>query len=133
MLSTPEIRAHAQEVLDYIIEHPEQHSQESWFVSKDETLPPEPGTCGTTMCIAGTSIFLKYGENCIRNPSRSAFSQDAADNLGLTSSEAGCLFYTFDDARALDALTAVANGDEKKFHDLIGYDPETEQDSYWGQ
>lgn len=126
MLSTPEIQAHAQEVLDYITEYPERHDQRMWI-----TGGTDPNICGTTMCISGTSIYLKQGLDYLLEGADNEF--DGAKNLGLTYAESQGLFYTMDKSVARDAVIAIADGDEKKFHDLTGYDPETEQDSYWGQ
>lgn len=119
MISTPETRAHAQDILDYIAAHPEEHSQADWvrggFVPSDAT--PETG-CGTTMCIAGTSIFLKQGPNVLNNP-QEYYSELGRKNLGLTYEEKEILFFLVTDDVALRATEAIAAGSEDALHEVL--------------
>lgn len=115
MKSTLETRETAQKVLDYIAEHPEEHSQ-AYFCHTDDI-------CGTTMCIAGTAAYVTGGNDLITQirfaPVERNWEQEAGPLLGLDLAEAFALFYCMDDAAAIDATRAIANGDEEKFWDAI--------------
>lgn len=124
MFVTDETKAAAQGVLDYLESQPEKHNQESYFRLpanvKPETLTEE-NFCGTTMCIAGTALYLDQGIEGIVNFYDGLDADEySGQKLGLDAVEANTLFYTFDNATALDALRAIAAGDEVKFHALIG-------------
>jgi hypothetical protein len=118
MNPTLETMQHAQEIIDYLAENPEQHSQSAYW--NGYSLGIKNTVCGTTMCVAGTSVFLKEGVDGLVNSCDSedyddSFSKKAERYLGLNSSEAYDLFYTFHREKALEMLRAVANGDEVKF------------------
>jgi hypothetical protein len=92
-------------VMDYIRNHPEEHNQSSWA---------ERGSCGTTLCFAGTTVALagyaimwdaltndahlcRAPKNAFRNE---YISEVAANELELSDAQARSLFLnalTFDD------------------------------------
>lgn len=143
MHSTPETRQNAQAVLDYLEKNPNQHRQNFFWAPKDQpqTLtdeaqaewisrldelkkPIEHNVCDTTMCIAGTAVFLNEGipglVSCISAEYEDvSFINKGADYLGLDDSEAQELFYTMSEQSALDALRAVAEGNEDKFWEVM--------------
>jgi hypothetical protein len=53
-------REHCQEVLDYLLAHPEKHAQCLWVAppSVAETARDERNLCHTTACVAGTAALL---------------------------------------------------------------------------
>lgn len=104
MQSTPETRAHAQEILDYIHANPEKHDQAYFFTGN-------PNMCGTTMCIAGTSVFLKNAKTFDDMP-MGAFADKAAANLGLSMAESEVVFFEMDEERAIQKLKKVVVGEE---------------------
>ena len=94
-----------QKVLDFIIAHPELHSQRTYL-------------CRTTMCIAGTAVMLEKldEKEILRAAERSGldlfwvqFFKVGRSILGLTDAEADDLFYTMNDAEALRKLKEFAN------------------------
>lgn len=101
---------HVQEVLDFIEAHPEQHNQGNWVIEH---------SCGTTMCVAGTSIMLTQGMEALVNSCfEGSYSGTARKNMGLTLSQSNKLFYTMNEGYAKDMLKALANNDKKKFNEI---------------
>lgn len=146
MRVTDETKANAQAVLDYILAHPEKHSQRhvvglmdsSWnfFLlpssgeSVEDIVLTEENFCGTTMCIAGTVIFLNQGIDALNRLGKPVIIDDeshtdweivGAEYLGLDLDEADSIFFEMSNSRAIDLLIAIANGDEEKFHRLANY------------
>ena len=123
---------HAQDVLDYIETHPKQHGQSRWVGSKSwvNVEVNQEDFCGTTMCIAGTSVFLNEGNAGLFHynyrPGDISYwfaNQDipakAEEYLGLSREQAFELFYQMNNADALALLRCVAAGDEKKFNEVV--------------
>jgi hypothetical protein len=132
---TPETRELATGVLEYLRQHPEKHCQAS-FVGVDDdgeimdatTRITENNFCDTTLCVAGTAVFLAQGlEGLNRHIVNGQWDETAAPLLGLNDEEASILFYTMSDETALEMLEAVANGDEVRFHEV--YEDFDEEDS----
>lgn len=123
MESTEATRARAQAVLDYIVMHPEQHSQETWCTDFEN-----PTSCGTTMCIAGTTLFLEDPRMLVSRHHRgnATYSEAASDLLGLNEEEGDAIFYDMNNQRALDKLIKVANGKEFDKDDFEYPDPHPE-------
>lgn len=126
MESTLETRTRAQDALDYLEENPEKHDQSSWF---NEHIPGTTllfggreiiNMCQTTMCAAGTVQFLERGYVDVNGQYGYPVDIDAASLLGLNDDEAWFLFHQSDESQAVDALNAVAQGDEDKFWDVFG-------------
>lgn len=122
MISTPDTRAMAQGVLDYIHEHPEDHNQRVFF--------SDPEGCGTSMCIAGTTIALIDSELAERlraeywhpvNGDVGAYSAGwhienaAARALGLSKPESVFVFYDFDNESAVQKLKSIVVGESLCF------------------
>jgi hypothetical protein len=135
MIINETTKANAQAVLDYIEQHPEKHDQGNWFgenvtMNDGETgnlsygygEEIDPNVCGTTMCIAGTALWLKAGmPNKIVIPDFP--DQEAAPWLGLESEEeTHALFYNMDENAAVNMLRGMANGDEHKFWEFAEYE-----------
>lgn len=118
MKVTEATKAHAQDILDYIEMFPEKHQQDNWYFNEEnyrnETPITEKNFCGTTMCVAGTSVYLTEGLNAFKKHVTD-IENDAARNLGLDDGDSGLLFYTMSESKALMMLEAVAAGDEEKF------------------
>lgn len=134
MQVTEETKQHAQEVLDYILEHPKQHNQKQWWDTKNLPLFPtvefvEENICNTTMCAAGTSVFLKQGvQGLIKcDTDVDTFIFVGAKNLGLDEDEAQLLFLdtamlddlSISNETAVNMLRAVASGDADKFEEAF--------------
>lgn len=112
MESTEETRALAQKTLDYIHSNPEGHDQRDFFPDADATT----GSCGTTMCIAGTALAIKHNFNfnrirevAIYHPR--SYEGAGGDALGLNEDEAQAIFYDMDNERALQKLKKVVVGE----------------------
>lgn len=140
MIVTEETKATAQAVLDYLIMNPEKHDQTAWagITHDTEDFPTyfwsthneatEENLCGTTMCVAGTAVYLSDGIEGLNacgqgaiggtNATQETWVRRGAELLGLDMVEANVLFFTLDNDKAIDMLVAVANGDEDKFHKL---------------
>lgn len=126
MDSTLETRAHAQAAIDYLTEHPEKHQQTSWFNThngSDVLFANEEdiNLCQTTMCAAGTVQFLHRGYVDVDGAYGVPVDIDAAQLLGLDEDEAYYLFHYSVNDQAIDALTAIAQGDGHKFWGVFGY------------
>lgn len=127
MIVTEETKAAAQAVVDYLTVYPERHEQSTvWgdedgneITSKaDEQCPDD--ICGTTLCIAGTTLFLDGGIEAVKETVRkNTWITDAGAKLGLDWGEAYELFHTWDEQKAFDATVAIANGDQDKFYSKV--------------
>jgi hypothetical protein len=115
MKITPETQELAAEVFNFIQANPERHDQNIYF-SKDNP-NDDTAECGTSMCIAGTTLFLEYGiDNYVEalNFSGHGFiSETAAPLLGLESkAESDALFHDYNNESALQTLKYIVTGDE---------------------
>lgn len=113
----------AQEILDYLERFPERHEQANWVSgSGDIEKLNTTQVCNSTMCVAGTAVFLttplKEFKDLALSPDEVFFEERGAELLGLDSEEADRLFYSEDNAVALELLRAVAEGDEDKFESV---------------
>lgn len=125
MKVTPETQALAQNILDFIHEYPEKHSQETFFGDRG---------CGTTMCIAGTALYLTYGISTLQEFSGSelydlddSISGSAGELLGLeTSHEIDHIFYEMNPEEAIQKLKHLVTGDVWAFTSSIFKDEEEE-------
>jgi len=134
MQVTDETKSLAQEIVDYFHTYPERHEQDTWVFlhdgKDDEVYLPveeyltEANVCNTTMCIAGSAVFLTRPLSEFKK----FYSTPGEDYdweivggrlLGLESNEAFWLFYDTNNATAIDAVTAIANGDVDKFTHLM--------------
>lgn len=120
MKSTFETRKTAQDIVDYIEAHPDQHEQTTFWSAQG--VRPEGASdniCDTTMCIAGTAVLLTEGLGTMielrDGGSADEWEAKGAHALGLDEHEALRLFYTMDNDAAVEAVRAVANGDQVKF------------------
>lgn len=127
MRSTVKTREVAQKVVDYIAEHPQEHSQSLFWAPANEytEITQVENICDTTMCVAGTAVYITDGLEGMfaslynrRHPTLS-FAGRGASLLGLNKVEADSLFYCMDDAAAVDAVRALAQGDQEKFWEAI--------------
>ena len=108
MKSTENTRELAQRVLDYIHEHPENHDQKSIQ------------SCGTNMCIAGTTAFILYGHEAdvilwsgYTNDQGHRGLEKMATPLGLSDLEMRDLFYgTMNNEQAVQKLKHVIVGED---------------------
>lgn len=131
-------RRKAREIHTFLINNPERHNQAEFFVLKEKPEDwysatdwptnttavrnlTEDNLCNTTMCIAGSAVYLGHSAEEIRSVLRYGQSIDwvseGAKVLGLDTREAKVLFYA-DNANALALLEAVAEGDEEKFNSI---------------
>lgn len=115
----------AQQVLDYIIENPEQHEQEyfvaRWDGNGEYIFPDDSFTsCSTTMCVAGTAVALIEGiDSLFIDHPRIEVAARATEYLGLDPDDADNLFYCMNNSAAVDAVGALAQGDLDKFRDVL--------------
>jgi len=124
---TPNTKALAQGILDYIETYPERHDQQFWFLDKSKASPrtlsnvvndgDEFNICKTTMCIAGTAVFLSRPTDEFKRFGDKSYNWVSAGGelLGLDDDEAYWLFYG-NNQTAKKMLRAVANGDEAEFY-----------------
>lgn len=138
MLVTDETKAVAQRTFDYLNSNPDKHNQQYWvgnnggtaWISRNEdgnlTIPMlnEENFCNTTLCAAGAVVFLEQGlegvNEILFDDESADFDDVAASYLGLDSIEAYSLFYDTGNEGALNALLALAQGDEEKFSTAVG-------------
>lgn len=109
-----EVIEHAKDVYDYLIKHPERHRQSDWVMTGGVvgTIAGDISLCNTTMCAAGTSVFLKQGPAALIE----AYQEDgvgelAQSNLGLTTLEAEDLFFNMNEEDVLERLREIAYPD----------------------
>lgn len=114
MKTNKKIREHALEVYEYILKNPEHHSQKNFFSGPDVATV----SCGTTMCVAGTSQFLAYGNFQTARDSNSS-GEESALRLGLeTEREVNALFYEMNEEAALAKLRKIVLGKSFSKKDL---------------
>lgn len=127
MNTTLETQALARSVYDYLIENPEKHDQGSFVGMRDEDnivndydgSVDEGNFCNTTLCAAGTTVWLNGGLSAVnRCLSENNFENVAGSLLGLDDAEQWDLFFDAAEETALKLLLAVAEGDEAKFAEL---------------
>ena len=115
MISTPETRAHAQEILDQIHAEPSSHDQ-STFAS-----PSDVNSCGTTACVAGWSAMLSgWSMADVQHAALleiHKLEKTAQSNLGLTDGEANYLFYAVREESAVQALKKIVAAEETILED----------------
>ncbi len=134
MKSTDYNKAVAKGILAYWEAFPEKHNQ-GWWVNTDEvdkveispTALPDGSVkdvCNTSMCAAGTAVFLtssapKFKEFSKKYGYKDDFWVNKASNLlGLDSVEAYKLFYS-ENNTAKKLMQAVADGDKASFDKIV--------------
>lgn len=126
MIINEETKANAQATLDYILMNPEKHNQSNWvghhsdfdWNDFDVNGYTDENICGTTMCAAGTIIMLRHGVDGLN--AGGAWTERAAPFFGFESeSETDAMFYNMSEEKVIMQLTALANGDEKKFWENV--------------
>lgn len=137
MKSTIETRDLAQRILDYW-EATGMHEQDTWFgygevgVHVENINGQDINVCDTTMCAAGTAIFLNdhreflaAAKDILELPpgtesallAQEFFSVRGRELLGLDDNEAIFLFYT-NNENAVELMRTVAQGDTEKFDQI---------------
>jgi hypothetical protein len=134
MRVTEDTKATAQAVVDYILANPEKHEQACWLgvkeqfsdddydvIDVDSSEAKTVNLCNTTMCVAGTAVYVSRNEREFRNflKSGGGWEDEASELLGLEEDEANALFYNMSNATALAAVQAVAAGDPDKFEEVL--------------
>ena len=116
MISTPETRKMAQDVLDFIEANPEMHNQSHFF---------SENACGTTMCVAGTAAHLKFGWNSEDDGNAEIAAQGL---LGFDDfEESELVFYEMDKQRALNKVRKMAAGIPFEGDDFLTADNDGEE------
>lgn len=134
MQVTEETKALAQQISDYFLVYPERHEQDTWvwlgdndgetYLRVEEELT-EQNVCNTTMCIAGSAVFMTRSLDEFKKFHANAahtYDNEAGKLLGLNLREGQWLFYETNNEEALDAVRAIANGDVDKFTAMIPED-----------
>lgn len=120
MHSTPETREAASKVVEYIEAYPDRHNQSSWVAIFDELGeeievhdPEEVSLCKTTMCVAGTAAFQRYGTVVFTDTWQRdhTWMEEGQTILGLNFIEANYLFYDTDNDEALKVVRGLAVGE----------------------
>jgi hypothetical protein len=129
MKVTNDSMSNAGAIVAWHVLHPGHHEQES-VISKDgyESLDEidfkslkDGNICGTTMCIAGTAVYLAEGAKALKRAMKNdTWVADGAEALGLDVHEAYKLFHVMDNEVAMRATAAIAVGDEKEFKKIMG-------------
>lgn len=101
----------ARVVLNIVKEFPQHHLQNFFEIGEAARWPGRAGgkiaeKCGTTRCIAGWTQYVHDG---IVNHDVEA---KAAEYLALDTENSEALFFTMNEAKAIDALGYVARGDD---------------------
>ena len=136
MYVTEETKQLAQDILDYW-DATGMHDQGSWTgneFAENVTVDikningKQMPVCNTTMCAAGTAVFLNTRPERWQATVRRFECDDefwemrGAELLGLSEDEASALFYA-ENETAKSLMRAVADGDSAKFNE-ISYGPE---------
>lgn len=125
-MTTPETQAHAKEVYNFLTQNPHIHNQDAWVESNSSVNPKqwvistEKNHCNTTMCIAGTSVYLREGVEGLAkfNTESDEKIKDAQKYLGLSDTQRSRLFYTLNNEMSLELLKALADGDVDGFNEI---------------
>jgi hypothetical protein len=135
MKVTNDTRALAHEILAYWLRF-NRHDQTMWVGDEEPVITAEKigkaevNVCNTTMCAAGTAVFLTTTPKKFLKLAREHFSDDevwtnrAGDLLGLDYEEAYRVFHS-DNATAKKLVGAIAEGDEVKFKEILAFDYES--------
>lgn len=121
MIVNDSTKAIAQKVDDYFLVHPERHDQNNWAALEDDEYRAveidDENVCNTTMCVAGSAVFVSRPIHEFRAfaGGSNSWEDEGAVLLGLDGDEAEWLFYDTSNEIAIDAVRAIANGDEDKF------------------
>lgn len=127
MISDKKHRNLARQILNFIEDHPGLHNQQwfvngdletqfySWANDEDANIPKHTtdlDVCGTTMCIAGSAVFIGSGVEAFSDHiiGKSAWESSGARLLGLDYNESRALFFEFNNDRALRKLEKVKDG-----------------------
>lgn len=126
-----EARANACRVLDYFEKFPDMHKQSSWFAvdgtftanyyAESVEVDPDANVCNTSMCAAGTVMWLNEGAKGLTYfdgagvDDVEAGIKRARKYLGLNEAQANALFVETTDAEAKAILTRIADGKKDIF------------------
>lgn len=134
MRVTNETQALAHEILAYWLRF-NRHDQNNWvgeeepLITTEKVGKAEVNVCNTTMCAAGTAVFLTTSPKKFLKFAKEHYADDwlwthrAGDLLGLDSEEAYKVFHA-DNATAKKLMGAIANGDEVEFKSIMSFDYE---------
>jgi len=125
MKVTEETKATAQQMLNYWAKY-NRHEQSDWVGSLTPRITVETNgdkVCHTTMCAAGTAVFLTSTNTEFRKFAK-VFDDDAwqalgAERLGLNEDEAIALFYDMNEDEVKVAVQAIAVGSEAAFQAVL--------------
>jgi len=105
-------------VLAYLKTNPERHNQSSWVYSNDiysfndiDVLEMREGMCNTTMCVAGTAVFLDALESNtprIHILGDNGWTKKAASILGLDYDTAYHMFMNMNNTQVLEKLQELS-------------------------
>jgi len=138
MFSNESTRETAQRVLDFINANPAVHRQTTYFGDRVNT----ENYCGTTMCVAGTALYVEYGINSpmsfYEHPvfgrrgndhTGNSYAKVAGPLLGFENAdESDAIFYEMDNERAVQKLKHLVTGDLMAFDAMIEEDIKREQE-----
>jgi hypothetical protein len=129
MKVTDQTRALAQDILDYW-DRFNNHDQRSWVADTDPVIrsvkidDKKYKVCDSTLCAAGTAVFLSSTKTMFKNYAREHSSNDnfwedkGAELLGLEYEEAYKLFYSSEDT-AKRFMKAIADGDSEEYKRIV--------------
>lgn len=132
MKVTNETRALAHEILAYWLRF-NRHEQSHWVRDQEPQVYTEKANgqkmnvCGSTMCAAGTAVFLTSTTKEFKTAvfenyyDQMWWTEKAGGLLGLDDREAHDIFHSDNDT-AKKCMAAIADGDEARLHDILDYD-----------
>jgi len=109
----------------------------------------EPVSCNTTLCVAGWALVLngyeirrdkslsRYTENvyitedyALKDGQKFDIYDKAAELLGISAEDGDKLFSEIHNDQAVEALSAISNGNPIQWEDILDYDEEYDPDYY---
>lgn len=116
MHTNAQTRQTALAVIGFWTLHPEKHDQ-STFVSDLHDIKETQSLCGTTLCAAGTTVYIEGGiQGLLKMQHADDYTETARHLLGITYEESHALFYDMDNERARRVVAAIADGDTRVFN-----------------
>jgi hypothetical protein len=125
MIVTEATKELASRILNYWVRTGD-HNQRFWVENSAvevTNLDDDFNICNSSMCAAGTAVFLSVSKNEFKDLARNHWGNDAmwtgkaAPLLGLDDQEAHKLFYSKDES-ALEMINAIADGDAERFAEI---------------
>jgi hypothetical protein len=133
---TPETTEQARRVYTYIALNPKIFEMNSWFSvegyepnehAEAAVIDLSANVCNTTMCLAGTQVFLSGGKEALKRLAEEDIDMvadatemnRAAAAFGLSPDEGYDLFVNTNNEQAFEIISGLARGSAEEFYEVF--------------